>query len=232
MRMSGEFSWPDYLANNLTNFFQLGLELLPASILLVYTPWPWGRGRATAPPVVEPLVLYATVCTVALLLWPYAKGRYAMPIAPAVAVLAGMAWDSLGKARSLRLRNLATGLLASLIAFQLVLVLAVVPLFADRFGGSRRAGQMIDDAIATDPAPAFCKSADTHQPDTNQISYMRTPIRCLTEDEMMTLDPPAWLVTSDDILTRFRQSRPDIDVHIVVQTPSGPGLVAAYLKRQ
>jgi 4-amino-4-deoxy-L-arabinose transferase-like glycosyltransferase len=232
MRMGGGLSWSDYLSNNVRTAASLTLELLPACILLPYVPWPWARGQQPAPPVVEPLIFYSTVCTAVLLVWPGAKTRYAMPIAPAVAVLAGIAWDSLGQARNIRLRTLASGLLAGLIVYQLVLVIAITPLFADRFGASRRAGQMIEEAIRADPAPAFFKGPDTTQPATNQLSYMRIPIRSLTEDEMTTLDPPAWLVTTDDILTRFRQLRPDLDVHIVVRTPSGPGLIAARLEKR
>jgi 4-amino-4-deoxy-L-arabinose transferase-like glycosyltransferase len=235
MRMGGGFSWFGYLLSNVKATLNLVFELLPSLILLPHVPSPWARVQRPAAPVVEPLVLYSIICTAALLIWPGAKSRYAMPIAPAVAVLAGIAWNSLGEKRNIRVRNLASGLVAGLIAYQLVLVIAIMPLFADRFGASRLAGKTIETAIRADPAPVFCKSRRMTQPDTNQLSqlsYIRIPIRCLTQDEMTTLVPPAWLVTSDEVLTRFRQLRPDLDVHDVVRTASIPPLIAARLNKR
>ena len=81
---------PQYLAGNGRTAVQLVLELLPGLMLLPFLPPPWRRDQAAddGPRVIAPLICYATACTAVLLLWPLALSRYAMPIAPAVAVLA------------------------------------------------------------------------------------------------------------------------------------------------
>jgi hypothetical protein len=159
-----------------------------------------------------------------LLLWPGANARYAMPIAPAVAVLASIGWDRLGKSEYIQLQHAASGAVVICFTYQLALTTLVMPIFSDRFGASRLAGTAIDAAIAGDPAPPYCTGLDT-----NQLFYLHRPIRCIDPAEMKVLALPAWLVTPHGLLDAFLSLRPDLKVGTMVQTRSGPELVAAHL---
>jgi hypothetical protein len=94
-----------------------GIGDLPAAILMPFIPWPWKRGADTRPdpPIVAPFVLYSGVCTATLALWLGFSSRYAMPMAPSLAVLAGVAWERLEKTRYAVMRRI-TAIAAALLA--------------------------------------------------------------------------------------------------------------------
>jgi len=75
----------------------LPIDLLPSTLLVPTAIRAWWRAPRddASPNPVLPLAAYAGVCTLALLVWPGTKTRYAMPIAPAVAVMAGLAFAPL-----------------------------------------------------------------------------------------------------------------------------------------
>jgi 4-amino-4-deoxy-L-arabinose transferase-like glycosyltransferase len=208
-------AWPPFLNYIMRSTHDIGslyLELLPASLLIPFIPWPWRQNQQAAdiPPVVAPMILYSGVCTAILVWWPGFNTRYAMPIAPSLAVLAAIAWDRLGKSRYAIMRRVATTVLCLLMIYQIVLVTIAVPLFADRFGQTRIAGQSIERAIRAAPAPAYCLRLDT-----NIFFYVHEPLRCLDLNGMAALTPPAWLLMPHPAVAEFMQLRPDLDVHIV-----------------
>ena len=218
-----------YVAKNGRSLASLVLELLPASVMLPFIPWPWRRGgeKPNVPAIIEPMVLYSAVCTIVLVLWPGFNSRYAMPIAPSVAVLAGVAWDALEKSRYAVLRRVVGTMLCLLIVYQIVLVVAIMPLFADRFGETRLAGKAIERAIDAAPAPAYCLRLDT-----NLFFYMRTPPRCLDLQSMAAQNPPFWLLAPHPTVAEFAQLRPDLDVQIAVDGLTEAQIAAARVDKK
>jgi len=202
-----------YIARSTRNIGSLFLELLPASLMLPFVPWPWRRVRNTTdvPAVVAPLILYSGLCTAILMLWPGVNTRYAMPIAPSLAVLAGMAWDSLDKSRYAVVKRVTGTMLCLLVIYQIVLVVVIMPLFAERFGETRLAAKAIEAAIRAAPAPTYCLRLDT-----NVFFYLHEPLRCLDLHGMATLSPPAWLLMPHSAVMEFARLRPDLDVRIAV----------------
>jgi 4-amino-4-deoxy-L-arabinose transferase-like glycosyltransferase len=219
----------DYLARNTYNIGSLFLELLPASVMVPFIPWPWQRAhkRPDVPPIVAPLVLYSGVCTAILVLWPGFNTRYAMPIAPSLAVLAGMSWDALQKSRYLAIRRFAAVALSLFIVYQVVLVVVIMPLFADRFGETRLAGEAIERAIRAAPAPAYCLRLDT-----NILFYVREPFRCLDLQGLAALTPPAWLLIPHPAVAEFARLRPDLDVRIMVDSLTEAQLTATRVDKR
>jgi 4-amino-4-deoxy-L-arabinose transferase-like glycosyltransferase len=71
-RLADRPSLFDYIARNTHNIVSLFLELVPASLLLPFFPWPWRRNGKTAviPAIVTPMLLYTFVCTAILVCWP------------------------------------------------------------------------------------------------------------------------------------------------------------------
>ena len=222
-------SFYGYIATNSHSIVSLIVELLPATLVLPFVPWPWRRDRSAscASPIVAPLLLYSGVCTAVLVLWPGFNGRYAMPIAPGLAVLAGIGWDALEKSKYSAFRQIAVTLLCTFIVYQFILVAIIMPLFAERFGHSRRDGQALTQAIRGAPAPAYCFSIDT-----NQLFYVREPLQCLDLTGQKSLTPPSWLLISRSAVAAFAELRPDLDVRVVVETKSGPQLTATRVEKK
>jgi 4-amino-4-deoxy-L-arabinose transferase-like glycosyltransferase len=218
-----------YAARNGYNIGSLFLELLPASVMLPFIPWPWRRKRngSEVPAVVTPMVLYTGICTAILVFWPGFNTRYAMPMAPSLAVLAGIAWDALEKSRFWAVRRFAAVALSLLIVYQVVLVVVIMPLFSDRFGETRLAGKAIEQAIRAAPAPAYCLRIDT-----NVFFYLHVPLRCLDLPGMAALTPPMWLLMPHSDVATFAQLRPDLDPRIVVDALTEAQLAATHVDKK
>jgi len=210
-----------YIARNIYITVVMIIEMLPATMLLPFVPWPWRRNRpaSSVPSIIAPLSLYSGVCTAALVLWPGFSSRYAMPIAPSLAVLAGIGWDTLKKSKYSIFQRVAGSLLCLFITYQFVLVTVIMPMFSDRFGSTRNDASAIEQAIRTAPAPIFCFYRD------NQLFYLRVPFRCLnlfagapSLAESASLTPPAWLIIPHSLVSEFAQLRPDLNVTVAVET--------------
>ena len=161
----------DYLASNPRRTLTLLLELTPALLLAPFAAQLWWRGLATAPAprIIKPLILYSVLCTGVIVMWPGGfASRYAMPIAPAVAVLGGIGWDALASTRYGRLKWIAGSLVAIFVGFQLALVSVIIPIYADRFSATRLDGEAIERVVRAAPAPVFCTDFAT-----NQLFYVR-----------------------------------------------------------
>jgi 4-amino-4-deoxy-L-arabinose transferase-like glycosyltransferase len=203
----------EYLSRNTYNTGSLFLELLPASLLLPFIPWPWRR-RADAPAipaVVAPFLLYSGVCTVVVVLWPGFTTRYAMPMAPSLAVLAGIAWDRLEKSRYAVMRRVSAIALSLLTVYQVLLAVAIMPLFADRFGETRLAGEAIGRALRAAPDPTYGVYLDT-----DVLFYAKIPLQRLDMNGLGAISPPAWLVIPAPDLALFGEIRPDLKTSVAV----------------
>ena len=200
------------------------LDLLPAILL---TPFFWMQRKASLDEekraLWEMLFWYAGTATLALFFWPGANTRYAMPAAPAIAMMAGLAFDDLWQLRHLVTR-LAISLLAGLMVYQFVLVCIVMPVFAARFGASRTAGFAIAQAVGQS-VPVF----NVGGPNPNQLFYVSRPIRWIGREEALHLKIPAWLVLAPWELEWLKSRRPDYFFGEAIQTTSGPGLIAVRI---
>jgi hypothetical protein len=194
--------WLDYMrliprteiATYLTDRARFGgttlLDLLPA---ILFTPFFWIQRQEGLDEekraLWEMLFWYAGTATLALFFWPGANTRYAMPAAPAVAVMAGLAFDDLWQRRRLLVR-LAIPLLAGLMVYQFALVCIVMPVFAAAFGASRTAGFAIAQAVGRQSAPVF----NVGGPNPNQLFYVSRPIHRIRREEALHLKIRAWLI--------------------------------------
>jgi hypothetical protein len=150
-----------------------------------------------------------------------------MPVAPSLAVLAGIAWERLAPTRYAIMRPVATVILCLLAVYQFIVSTVMVPLLYDRFGGNRIAGKAIEQAILADPAPAYCLRLDT-----NIFFYVHVPLHCLDLQAMAALDPPAWLLMPHAAVVEFGKLRPDLDVQIVKDGLTEHQLAAARIEKR
>jgi hypothetical protein len=197
------------------------LDLLPA---ILFVPFFWKHRKDSlneeTRKLWEMLFWYAGAATLVLFFWPGANTRYAMPAAPAVAVMAGLAFDDLWQRRRI-LARVGVVLLAGLMAYQFALVWIVMPIFAARFGASRTAGLAIAQAVGQS-LPVF----DVEGPDCNQLFYVPRPIRMIGRDEALQIEPPAWLILRSTELEWLKSRQPAYSFGQSVRTTSGHELIA------
>ncbi len=222
MRLTPRMEIATYLIERARFTGILLVDLLPA---ILFAPFFWKQGSLDEEKreLRERLFWYAGAATLILFFWPGANTRYAMPAAPAVAVMAGLAFDDLWQRRRIFAR-LAIALLTALMVYQFALVCIVMPIFADRFGASRTAGFAIAQAVGQSE-PVF----NVNGPDTNQLFYVARPIRQIRRDEALRIEAPAWLVLAPAELEWIKAHRPDYSFGELVRTTSGPGLIAVRI---
>jgi hypothetical protein len=162
-----------------------------------------------------------------LVLWPGFTSRYAMPIAPSIAVLGGIGWDALNTSRYAVARRIMAIVLSLLIVYQVLLVVVVMPLFADRFGETRIAGEAIGRAIRAAPAPAYGVWLDT-----DVLFYAKIPLQRLEMTGLGAISAPAWLVIPAPDLALFGDLRPDLKASVVVGPLTEKQLTAARIERK
>ncbi len=230
LRVHGlRFNVPHYVRERVRFVGGLPMDLLPSTILLPSVLAAWWRPAhvSVAPsPILSPLVFYAGLCTLALLVWPGTKSRYAMPIVPAVAVMAGLAIDPLARRRHwVAALALATGVV--LFVYQVVLVTAVIPLHAEKYSAPRRGGAAFDAIISAAPAPVFTLG----KPQANKLFYITHPIRSI-EVADPALPAPAWIFAPRLLLEQIEVLRPDLVVRDLTPTVRGRGLVLARIERR
>ena len=223
MRLSQLPPASDYLGAQLRFLVMLWLEALPISAMLALVHWR-GLQQGAEAPFIQALALYALPCTLVLLFWPGSSARYDLPALPALALLAGYAWEHGAGWLGRWARRAASGIIACLFGIQIVLVTIAMPIYADRFGASRTDGLAMEAIVAADPAPVYAAGQNT-----NQLFYFRRPIQALDDMRRRALAPPAWLVASGIELAEFRQARPDLQFSIMLRTRSGPGLMLIRL---
>jgi 4-amino-4-deoxy-L-arabinose transferase-like glycosyltransferase len=205
------------------------IDLLPSTLLVPSILLAWrrhDRAGGASGPILSALALYAGLCTLALLAWPGTKTRYAMPIAPAVAVLAGLALESVARRRRW-LAGVALATTAGLFVYQAVLVTVVTPLLADTLGAARRRGADIDAVIGAAPAPVFTLG----KPQSNRLVYVSYPVRIVTARDV-PLPVPAWVFARRSEVTSVAMLGQDLVVREVSQTVTGPGLVLLRIERR
>jgi hypothetical protein len=147
-----------------------------------------------------------------------------MPIAPAVAVMAGLAFAPLFRRRHwLAITALAATI--GLFVYQVVLVTLVIPHNVPKYGAPRRRAPVLDAAIAASPAPVFTIG----KAQANKLFYLTHPILSVGPEDP-ALKAPAWVFASRKQLVRLQALRPELDIREVMPAMNGAGLVLARIE--
>jgi 4-amino-4-deoxy-L-arabinose transferase-like glycosyltransferase len=179
-------------------------ENLPG--VLLFVPFAWNVARRGVPKeddAAVALILYASVCTLALLVWPGANGRYAMPATFGVAAAAGLAFDRLRDRRQW-LVSAALVLGGLLVAYRLVLNWIVMPLDPAPFRREAILGQQV--AAITKPPPRLLVSelAGVY----NLLAYVPHTARIVPPDVISRTQPPYWAIVTPVELEDLRRDHP------------------------
>jgi 4-amino-4-deoxy-L-arabinose transferase-like glycosyltransferase len=227
MRVPNRIGLRHYLRERIRLGGLLPIDLLPGTMLLpavLVARWRRSAIGAAARPILLPLALYAGLCTLVLLGWPGTKSRYAMPAAPAIAVMAGIAIDPLWRRRHWA----AAAALATVVVLflgQVALVVAVRPFYADYYSKKRNFAAAINATVRASPAPLFVLG----RPLLNKLFYVTWPIRTVMDAD--ALPAPAWALTWRAQLGRIEAARPDLVIHVSGALPD-PRLVLARIERR
>ena len=216
-RIGIDVSLSSYVIGNLSAFGDLLLKVMPALFVVApFVPRLLRERKNPSNALAIALLLYAMLASVALVLWPEPRGRYAMPGTVAFAALAGLAFEQFRITRP-RLVNLTLVAMAALAAYQIALFWLVMPAFPDAFGRTRRASQVIQSVMQTQPATLY---GFLESDERNIWAYIPQPIRVMRLAEFRTLAVPAWALASADVTDRLRELRPDIELIVRSRIPA------------
>jgi 4-amino-4-deoxy-L-arabinose transferase-like glycosyltransferase len=184
----------------------LALELLPG--LIVAIPLAAGviRDRAGAGDrdLAALLLCYASACTAVLLLWPGARGRYAMPAVLAVAALAGLGFDR-HVAPLFRMRLAARLVTGALLGYGVLVNGVLMPARPEWFRVNTAAAERIQEAMSGRPGWLFVDPGAALR---NVTATLPAPIREVSADALPRLDGPAWVLVAAAQEQRLRRSLP------------------------
>ena len=212
MRLSSHDALSDYLLSRL-KFTGALLTFLPGLVIAAPTLLAITRRRETVDieahnrTLLQALVLYAGVATLALLVWPGAATRYAMPALPAVAAIAGLAFDRL-VARRIDIARAALAILAMLVAYQIAWGWIAAPLFPDAFRRSRIDAQTVEAATRAKPYAIYAQL----RLDDAMLAYLDRPVRYLPEEELPMVVAPYYLLAQASTIAAVAVAHPDFAI--------------------
>lgn len=202
------------LFHRVVDLMPSALVAVPALVPVVHRRWGLPRELAVS------LLCYAGFAGV-ILLWPIAQPRYAIPAAPALAVLTGLTAAHIWR-RGRTPERVLLGL-AMLWAAQLFLSTSILqPLsreaslltaggrpWPEDYSASRRGGAELSRMLATAPGPVYFLGPPLAH-DYNVLAYVDRSILALRPDEWHTVTAPAWVITRPERLDGIRHVRPDL----------------------
>jgi 4-amino-4-deoxy-L-arabinose transferase-like glycosyltransferase len=207
-RLGGSGSLGKYILGALQFSVTLLAELLPGVLLAVpLAIAAWRKTDSRRNDLVLALALYALCCSLVLIFWPGARGRYAMPAALPIAALAGLAFDRL-RAEKPALVNASVAILCLLAVYKMALNWVVMPLAPSLFDSARAEGGQIAAAIARNPAPLKVARGIR---DLNALIYVDVPTRII-RNISGAAQPPVWMIVTAAQEQKLRDERPELRI--------------------
>jgi 4-amino-4-deoxy-L-arabinose transferase-like glycosyltransferase len=204
-----------YVRNLLRFSAEVSLGVLPGLVLVIPLAVDLWRHRIEANrELALALFSYAIPGVVVLLLWPYALTRYAMPIVPAVAMLAGIAYHHL-LTRLPRLVLSAQFLAGGLLAYAVALNWVVMPLFPGSFAFAAGESEPITAAILERPAPVYVVPFAVSR---GVLYYLPKP-HVVPVEELARAKPPYWALMTPKDEEELKAARPDLEISLRLDIP-------------
>ena len=208
-RLHGGASFWSWVTDCVSFVGFVALETLPALILVAPFALIVSRpGTSKSNDLVIALLLYASCCTAALVFWPDARGRYAMPAILALAAVAGLAFERYRVERP-KLVHGSLGVGVILATYQIVLSWLIMPSVPEAFERTRNAARIVSAAVTAQPAPLYVLSESLNK---NLIAYVREPMRVVTMPDLRTKPQPAWVLATPALEQRLRELLPDLSM--------------------
>jgi 4-amino-4-deoxy-L-arabinose transferase-like glycosyltransferase len=152
-------------------------------------------------------VLYSTICTLVLVVWPGGVAtRYAMPATMALAVVCGLIFEQW---RHSQPKVIVSALFVTYLIFGGLLIRGwiAMPFWPHLFQGSQIVGQTITAALQQTSGPLYVVGNSTEH---NMLVYVRGPIRAVTLDYLATLNTSAAAVLLPEEERALAQKKPGL----------------------
>ncbi|MCL2716376.1 MAG: glycosyltransferase family 39 protein [Alphaproteobacteria bacterium] len=181
----------------------LAVECLPGSLLLI--PAILALIRRELPKdhnLILAALLYATLGSLALLLWPGGVAtRYAMPGTLGLAVICGILFDRWQTTRP-RMIAAATAIVTLISVALVTLGWLVMPIAPELFRQSRTNAEIIASVRAMAPGPVYVSNESANL---NILIYVPAPVHRVTLEQMTNLTEPALaVITPAEVATLGR----------------------------
>ena len=197
---------------------QFAVDALPSIIVVIpFTVALWRQRTLMRDDLVLALLCYALVCTVALVFWPGARTRYAMPALLALAAIAGLGYEWL-RAQHPKLFNVGVATACGLALYPLVLGWVVMPLKPELFQKNRQDAQLIMTHMRERPGTLYSTPLTVKN---NSLSYVPQPIRTMQVADIAKLKSLEWVLLGPDEAQHLRALRPDLAVTQRTSFPAG-----------
>jgi 4-amino-4-deoxy-L-arabinose transferase-like glycosyltransferase len=204
---------------------QLALQLLPALLLVVPLLVDlWRRRIEASRELVIALCSYAACSAAIAVFWPGNSFR-AMPVVPAVAVLAGIAYHHF-LARLPRLVFTAQVVAGGLLAYVLILNWVVMPLFPGAFSFAAGEAEPITAAILERPAPVYVVPSTVSR----AVMYYLPKPHLVPVEDLAKVKPPFWAILNPADEETLKALRPDLELSLRLQIPKMKARLVDVLK--
>jgi 4-amino-4-deoxy-L-arabinose transferase-like glycosyltransferase len=174
----------DWVRDHLDLLKSLAVEMLPGTILvgpaIIIVSRRW---RASGPDLMLAAVLYSSICTLVLLIWPGGvASRYAMPATMTLAVVCGLMYEQW---RQRQPRIIISALVVTYLIFDGLLVRGwiAMPFWPQLFEVNQIGGREIAAAVQQWPGRLYV----TDLADENMLVYVRGAIRVVALDDLAAL---------------------------------------------
>ena len=196
----------------------IAIQSLPAILFAIpLATGRWRRETGKTGELITLLLLYTGVCTLVLVLWPGANGRYAMPGLLGLAACAGLAFERVRLTNPLMFRS-GIFIALALATYGITVNCVAMPAFPDRFRKMALEGRLVATVIGNDRQPVYVSAESMNR---NLLVYLRSPVRLVSLGNMPDLAPPFWAIVSGRDEKIYRTARPDIAVKTRLDLMSG-----------
>ncbi len=209
-RLGENMSPAQWTRDHLDFLVSIVVEWLPGSLLIVPATIALATKKLTHDrDLVLALLLYALMCSLALLLWPGGIAtRYAMPANLALAVLCGLLFDRWWSEKTWLIAVVNT--IAITISISLVVLgWIVMPLRPQAFSQTAIAGQTIAAVRALVPGPVYFGKAAANM---NIMAYVEAPVREMEIAEFERLTRPALAIMTQEEIAILTAASPQLQI--------------------
>jgi 4-amino-4-deoxy-L-arabinose transferase-like glycosyltransferase len=203
-RLADGMSLAKWFWDHLDFLYSIVVEWLPGSLLLIPATVALARGQAFRDNnLMLAVILYAVVCSLALLVWPGGIAtRYAMPANPALAVLGGLLFEAWW-ARRPWLMAACNTIVVTLCCYLVLLGWIVMPLAPDTFRQSKLAAQTIEAVRVLVPGPLLVRTANL-----DILAYVAAPVRVVPIAEIEAVTVPTLAILTPADVAEISADRP------------------------
>lgn len=227
-RLADRMTASQWLRDHLDFALSMIVEWAPGSVLLIPAIVALAKRQlADDRDLILAALLYATLGTLVLLVWPGGVAtRYAMPGNLGLAVIGGILFDRWWFDRPWLIaiaNTIVTGISTALV----ILGWLVIPTAPDVFRQTRIDAQIIGGVRASVPGPLYV--SDT-MPTMNLLAYVPAPVRRLALPDLARVSTPALAILTSADIKHLIAANPELRITVHARLGGSVGLMVAEMR--